>query len=135
MHVGIHGSINDYAEIDADAELGYMTVFGEELQSKGVASVVEKIWTRIGDRPVYLSIDVDVVDPAFAPGTGTPEPGGMSSREILAILQGLAGLNIVAGDVVEVNPSYDHAQITAQLGATLAYEIISLITKYREVST
>lgn len=133
IHVGIHGSINDYSEIEEDASLGYKTVFMKEFHTNGVDWAVQKIRERIGDRPVYLSIDVDVVDPAFAPGTGTPEPGGMSSREMLACLAGLAGLNIISGDIVEVNPSYDHAQITAQLGATLAYEIISLITKYKSV--
>lgn len=134
MHVGIHGSINDYDEIDADRKLGYLTIFGDEFQRIGVAGVIEKIRNRVGNHPVYLSIDIDVVDPAFAPGTGTPEPGGMSSRELLSCLQGLSGLEIIAGDIVEVNPSYDHAQITAQLGATLAYEIVSLITKYKSVA-
>ena len=133
MHVGIHGSINDYAEIDADRKLGYQTIFMQEYHQHGTDWAVTKIRERIGDRPVYLSIDVDVVDPAYAPGTGTPEPGGFSSREMLACLAGLAGLEIIGGDIVEVNPSYDHAQITAQLGATLAYEIISLITKYKSV--
>jgi agmatinase len=134
IHVGIHGSINDYDEINQDQQLGYKTIFMDEFQQHGVDSVVGKIKDRIGSRPIYLSIDVDVVDPAFAPGTGTPEPGGMSSREMLTCLSGLSGLEVISGDVVEVNPSYDHAQITAQLGATLAYEIVSLITKYKSVS-
>jgi agmatinase len=76
---------------------------------------------------VYVSIDIDVLDPAFAPATGTPEAGGMTSRELLAILRGMNGLNIVGADVVEVSPSYDHAEVTAVAAANVAYELITLI--------
>jgi agmatinase len=80
---------------------------------------------------VYLSIDIDVLDPAYAPGTGTPESGGMTSRELLSMLRGLAGLNIVGADVVEVAPAYDHAEITSVAAATVAYELVSLLAKGR----
>jgi agmatinase len=73
---------------------------------------VERIAQRVGDRPVYVSIDIDVLDPAHAPGTGTPEAGGLTSRELLAALRSFARLNLVGADVVEVAPAYDHAQIT-----------------------
>jgi agmatinase len=80
---------------------------------------------------VYLSVDIDVLDPAYAPGTGTPESGGMTSRELLSVLRGLAGLNIVGADVVEVAPAYDHAEITSVVAATVAYEMISLLARGR----
>jgi agmatinase len=89
--------------------------------------ILEDLHARVGDRPVYVSVDVDVLDPGFAPGTGTPEPGGLSSRELLALLRGLRGLPIVGADVVEVAPAYDHAQITAFAAAHVVYELISLM--------
>ena len=81
--------------------------------------------TRIGDAPLYISIDIDVLDPAHAPGTGTPEAGGMTSRELLRILRALADKRIVGADVVEVAPAYDHAQLTAVAASHVAYELIS----------
>jgi agmatinase len=83
---------------------------------------------------VYLSVDIDVLDPAFAPGTGTPEMGGFTSRELLALLRGLPGGQIVAADVVEVSPAYDHAEITALAAATVAYETMSLMAVAMEAA-
>ena len=80
---------------------------------------------------MYLSVDIDVLDPAFAPGTGTPEAGGLSSRELLSIIRGCAGAHVVAADVVEVAPAYDHAEITAVAAANLAYEYCSIFTGRR----
>ncbi|MBJ7385154.1 MAG: arginase family protein, partial [Mycolicibacterium sp.] len=77
--------------------------------------------------PVYVSIDIDVLDPAFAPGTGTPEIGGMTSRELVAVLRAMRGLRIVGADVVEVSPAYDHAEVTAVAAANLAYELVTLM--------
>jgi hypothetical protein len=82
--------------------------------------------THLGDAPIYVSIDVDVMDPAFAPGTGRPEAGGLSSRELLETLRGLASLNIVGADIVELAPTYDHAETTAIAGAHIAYELLAL---------
>ncbi len=79
------------------------------------------------DRPVYVPIDIDVLDPAFAPGTGTPEAGGLQSRELLAILRGLAGTDIVGADIVEVSPPYDHAEITGIAASHATYELISVM--------
>ena len=79
----------------------------------------------MADRPVYVSVDIDVLDPAFAPGTGTPEAGGMTSRELLGVLRGFAGLNLVGADLVEVAPAYDHAEITGIAAAHVAYELLS----------
>jgi len=83
----------------------------------------------VGDAPVYVSVDIDVLDPAHAPGTGTPEAGGLTSRELLAMLRGLDGLAIVGGDVVEVSPAYDHAEITAIAAAHVAYEMVTLMSR------
>jgi agmatinase len=88
---------------------------------------VEATRDRVGDHPLYISIDIDVLDPAHAPGTGTPEIGGMNSRELLMILRGLAGLDLVSADVVEVSPPYDHAELTSLAAATVAFELVSLI--------
>ncbi len=127
MHVGIHGTINDYTDITNDEKLGFKTIFTNELDSLGLPGVIDKILSRIGDTPCYISIDIDCVDPAYAPGTGTPEPGGMSSRELFNILKGISKLNIIGGDVVEVSPSYDANNITSQLAAHLVYELLCLI--------
>jgi agmatinase len=93
----------------------------------GVAGTIQRIKDRLGDTPVYVSIDIDVLDPSYAPGTGTPEMGGMHSRELLAVLRGLDGINIVGADVVEIAPSYDHANITALAGATVVFDLLALM--------
>jgi agmatinase len=92
-----------------------------------VAASLEKIRVRLGERPVYVSVDIDVLDPAFAPGTGTPESGGLLSRELLAMLRGLVGLNVVGADIVEVAPAYDHAEITGIAAAHVCYELLSVL--------
>ena len=82
---------------------------------------------RLGDRPIYVSIDIDVLDPAFAPGTGTPEAGGLTSRELLHTLRALVGRNIVGADIVEVAPAYDHAEITGIAAAHVGYELLAVM--------
>jgi len=89
--------------------------------------VVDTIQKTIGARPVYISLDIDAVDPAFAPGTGTPEVGGLSSFQMLQLVRGLRGLNLVGFDLVEVSPPYDHSEITAILAANLVFEFLSLL--------
>src|ERR1700730_11116476 len=126
-HVGIRGPLYDRKDLVEDAELGFRIVHCRELDEIGVQGAVERIRTRTKDQPLYLSIDIDVLDPAHAPGTGTPEVGGMTSRELLALVQGLSGLNIVGADVVEVAPPYDHAEITSLAAATIVYKLISLL--------
>ena len=96
-----------------------------EIDALGARGVAERILARVGGRPAYISIDIDVLDPAFAPGTGTPEAGGMTSRELLAILRELADLDIVGADIVEVAPAYDHAEITGIAASHTAYELLS----------
>ena len=95
----------------------------------GADRVIEMIRERVGDAPVYISIDIDVLDPGFAPGTGTPEAGGLTSRELLAMVRGFDGAHLIGGDVVEVSPPYDHAEITAIVAANLAYEYCSLFAR------
>lgn len=129
MHVGIRGPLYSRDDLKRDAELGFKVVHCDELQTDGIESVVERIRQRVGEHPLYLSIDIDVLDPAHAPGTGTPEIAGMSTRELLQVFRGMAGLNIVAADIVEVAPAYDHAEITALAGATIAFEMTNLFAR------
>jgi agmatinase len=127
IHVGIRGPLYDAADLGADKGFGFSTVRASDFDRLGVAEVIGRVRERVGDCPVYVSVDIDVLDPAFAPGTGTPEMGGFTSRELLALLRGLPGEQIIATDVVELSPAYDHAEITALAAATVAYEIMSVM--------
>ncbi len=127
MHVGIRGPLYSPDDLTRDAELGFKTVHCDELQTHGVDHVVKRIRERVGEHPLYLSIDIDVLDPAHAPGTGTPEIAGLSSRELVNIIRGLQGLNLVGADIVEVAPAYDHAEITSLAAATVAFEMVNLV--------
>jgi agmatinase len=131
MHVGIRGSLYSEKDLLEDESMGFSIVHAREMDRLGADAVVERIRDRVGDSPVYVSIDVDVLDPAFAPATGTPETGGLTSRELLTMVRGFEGANVVAGDVVEVSPPYDHAEVTAIAAANLAYEYISLFARAR----
>ncbi len=126
-HVGIRGSLYSREDLSEDARMGFAIIGSWDVAELGVAGVVAGVRARIGDAPLYVSIDIDVLDPAHAPGTGTPEAGGLTSRELLGILRGLAGLNLIGADVVEVAPAYDHAEITAVAASHVAYELISLM--------
>lgn len=94
----------------------------------GVDAVIAKAREVVGDGPVYVSFDVDGLDPSFAPGTGTPEVGGLTPREVQALLQGLAGIDIIGGDVVEIAPQYDATTNTAHVGTQILFEILALMT-------
>lgn len=128
MHVGIRGPVYDKDDFLRDHEFGFQIIRCSDLDRIGVPAVSAQIKERIGDLPVYLSIDIDVLDPAFAPGTGTPEMGGLHSRELLQTLRALSALNIVGADVVEVSPAYDHADVTSLAAATLVFEMMSMMT-------
>jgi len=106
--------------------LGFEVIDGPRVHTIGTAGVIEAVRKRIGDRPVYVTFDIDCLDPAFAPGTGTPVCGGLSTHQALTILRGLAGINIVGMDVVEVAPAYDSAEITAIAAAHIAMEMLYL---------
>lgn len=126
VHVGIRGSLYSRNDVPESADLGFETLHCVELESLGITGAIERIRDRLGDRPVYVSVDIDVLDSAHAPGTGTPEAGGLSSRGLLAMLRGLAGADVVSADIVEVAPAYDHAEITGIAAAHVGYELLSV---------
>ncbi|MHA1442286.1 MAG: arginase family protein, partial [Candidatus Heimdallarchaeota archaeon] len=99
----------------------------EDIQKIGIKKTIQQIVNRVGQAKVFLTFDVDVVDPAFAPGTGTPEIGGLSSREAVELIQGLKELNFIGFDVVEVLPAFDPSEITAFLAANIVFEFLSII--------
>jgi agmatinase len=113
-------------DIEDDERFGFDIVAAMDLEEMGIANVVRRIRERLGGAPIYASIDIDVLDPSHAPGTGTPEAGGLTSRELLGILRGLAGADIVGADIVEVAPPYDHAEVTAMAASHVAYELLGL---------
>ena len=128
VHVGTRGPQFSAGDLAADAGLGFRLIDGRAIDSRGATAIAGEVREVVGDSAVYLSFDIDVLDPAFAPGTGTPEAGGWSSREAIAVLRGLGGIRLVGGDVVEVAPAYDHAEITAIAAANLVYEMLCLFS-------
>jgi len=126
-HVGIRGSLYDRKDLLDDAELGFTIVHCRDIERVGVDGILQRVLDRVDTASVYVSIDIDVLDPAFAPATGTPEAGGMTSRELLAVLRGMSELRLVGADIVEVAPAYDHAEITAVAAANLAYELVTIM--------
>jgi agmatinase len=118
VQVGIRTHNDDF--------MGVNVIDAREVHETGAAAVVKKIRGVVGDRPTYLTFDIDCLDPAFAPGTGTPVWGGLASWQVAAILRDLAGINLVGGDVVEVSPAYDTTGATAIAGAHVAHELICL---------
>ena len=131
-HVGTRGPLYGKKDLEDDRRFGFGIVTSSDIYYQGVREVVDKLRQRLGNRPVYVSIDIDVLDPAHAPGTGTPEAGGMTSRELLEILRGFRGLNLIGADVVEVAPAYDHAEITSVAAAHVAYDLVSLLAMRHE---
>ncbi|SDH44077.1 agmatinase [Pseudomonas benzenivorans] len=114
-----------------DDVMGFAVLDAREVHRSSPEQIAQRIRARVGDRPVYLTFDIDCLDPAFAPGTGTPVCGGLSTHQALEILRGLRGINLVGMDVVEVAPPYDHAEVTALAGATLAMEMVCLYAARR----
>jgi agmatinase len=128
-HVGIRGPIYEPDDLVADAGLGFATITTVDVAVNGVEAAVDRVRERVGERPVYVSIDIDVLDPAHAPATGTPEPGGLTTRELQLILRGLEGVRLVGADVVEVAPAYDHAELTTVAAANVVYELLALLAR------
>lgn len=127
LQIGIRGPVSapeDYA--DASRAGAEMLLIGEALEM-GTSAIVDRIHAKMGNRKVYVTLDIDATDPAYAPGTGTPEVGGFTSFQMLQMVRGLKGLNLVGFDLVEVNPQYDHGDITALLAANLVFEFLSLL--------
>jgi len=125
IQIGIRGSAEMLYEFSYVS--GMTVVHAEEVDTLGLPGVIAKARAVVGDLPFYLSFDVDALDPAYTPGTGTPEVGGLTPREAQHILRGLVGLDLIGGDVVEVAPQYDTTTVTAQIGAMMAFEIVSLL--------
>jgi agmatinase len=129
MHVGLRGPLYDGSDLTDDTAMGFAQVTTDEVGELGVATVVERMRARVGAAPVYVSVDIDVLDPAHAPGTGTPEAGGLTSRELLGLVRGLGQAAVVGGDVVEVSPAYDHAEITAVAASHVLYELVTILAR------
>ena len=125
IQIGIRGGAEYLWEFSYES--GMTVLHAEEVAEMGTAAVVAKARAVVGDHPTYVTFDVDGIDPAFAPGTGTPEIGGLTPREALAILRGLAGLDVVGGDVVEVAPQYDATTNTAHVGAQMLFTELCLV--------
>jgi agmatinase len=134
----VHGGLrtrlsgDDSADYADDDKVGFLRIFADDIDDIGTRGIIEQIMQRIGtEAPVYLSVDIDVLDPGLAPGTGTPEPGGWTSRELIRILRGVEGLNVVGADVVEVAPMYDNGggEATALAAAQVVYEILTSMVK------
>jgi agmatinase len=128
LHVGTRGPQFSAQDLPDDAALGFQLIDGRAIDDRGAASIASEIREVVGDAQVYLSLDIDVLDPAFAPGTGTPEAGGWSSREAIAVIRGLGGIRLAGADVVEVAPAYDHAEVTAIAAANVVYELLCLFS-------
>lgn len=125
IQIGIRGSAEYLWEFSTVS--GMTVIHGEEVPHLGIPEIIRRARAVVGDGPTYLSFDIDALDPGFAPGTGTPEVGGMTPREVLELIRGLKGLNLVGGDVVEVAPQYDSTTNTAQIAAQVLFEILSLM--------
>ena len=128
VQIGLRGSLYGSDDLEENRALGFSTLLARHFEAEGVAGALELARARLRS-PVYVTVDIDVLDPAFAPGTGTPEAGGLTSRELLALLSWLSGLelDIAGADVVEVSPPYDPAGATAVAAANAAYELVSLL--------
>ena len=129
IQIGIRGAVNSDEAWAFSAEAGMRVVSMDEFERVGTAAVIEEARKVIGEGPAYLTFDVDGLDPTYAPGTGTPEIGGLTTREGLALVRGMRGANLVGGDVVEVSPPFDSTGNTALVGATLMYEILCLLAE------
>ena len=129
IHIGIRGPLYAASNLEDDQALGFQIFSAVQLEELGITEAIARMKKRVGTKPVYISIDIDVLDPAHAPGTGTPEAGGMTSRELLQILRASKDFNLVGADVVEVAPAYDHAQITGIAASHCIYEMLSAMVK------
>lgn len=127
MHVGLRGPLYSRLDLDESEKLGFSAVHSRDFARQPLDDIINRVRARLGDRPVYVSLDIDVLDPAVAPGTGTPEAGGLSSMQLLEVLRGLEGLNVVGADIVEVSPPYDHAEITGIAAAHTIYELLGVL--------
>lgn len=131
IHAGIRTTLSGPSDYDNDGYCGFEIVEAREIDTIGTEGIIKKIRDRVGTtNPVYLSIDIDTLDPAFAPATGTPETGGWSTRELRTILRGLDGVNFIGCDIVEVAPAYDtNAELSTMAAADILYEVLTMMVK------
>lgn len=130
VHAGLRTRLTSIEDNEDDTAQGWLRITTDDIDDFGVAGVAEKIISQVGETPVYLSLDIDVIDPGLAPATGTPEPGGWSTREVIRILRLIEGLNVVGADVVEVSPGYDgQGEATSLAAAQIAFEILTSMVK------
>ena len=129
IQIGIRGAQNTTEGWEYSLDKGMRVIFMDEVDQLGIDGVIEEARRVVDDASAYLTFDVDGIDPAYTPGTGTPEIGGLTTREALALLRGLSGINFVGADVVEVSPPFDNSGNTALVGATLMYEILCLLVE------
>lgn len=133
MQIGIRGPVSNAHDYADAIELGARTITIHEVFEKGIPEILSEVHRRMNG-PVYVSIDIDSADPAYAPGTGTPEVGGLSSYQLLQLVRGLHGLDIVGFDLVEVSPPYDHSDITAALASNIVFEYLSLLALKKQTA-
>jgi len=129
VQIGIRGSIYSPEDEAFAQDCGIRVIHMEEFIELGVNQTLSEVHNVVGKQPTYISFDIDVLDPCFAPGTGTPEIGGMSTREAQQLIRGLAGLNLIGADVVEVSPPFDQGGITALTGATIMFELLCIFAQ------
>ncbi|KII86771.1 hypothetical protein PLICRDRAFT_268293 [Plicaturopsis crispa FD-325 SS-3] len=127
IHGGIRSKMGGTENVEHDESVGFQVISTEDIDDWGINQVIKTIRSRVGTGPVYFSLDIDVIDPGFAPATGTPEAGGWTVREVKRIIRGLSGLNFVGADVVEVAPAYDHADVTGIVAADIVHDFLVMM--------
>lgn len=132
IQIGLRGTVYNPEDMEEAKEMGFTVITVDELRSLSAQQLSERIKETVQENPTFLTFDIDFFDPAYAPGTGTPEPGGMTSYEGMNYVRHLPNLNYVGFDLVEVLPALDHAEITAQLGANIVYEFLTILALYRK---
>ncbi|GAA6022790.1 hypothetical protein JCM10207_000418 [Rhodosporidiobolus poonsookiae] len=133
VHAGIRTRLSGFDDLLDDDKAGFQILSTDDLEEMGTKGIIAAIKKRVGDSPVYLSFDIDTIDPSMAPATGTPEPGGWTTREVKSLLRGLSSLNLVGADIVEVSPAYDtNAELTAMVAADLVQEFVAMMIKKEE---
>ncbi len=135
IQVGMRGSIYSRDSLDDARKMGFDLITTVEVQEQGIGDLIQRIRDRTGAAKAFVTFDIDFVDPAYAPGTGTPEVGGFTSSEALRVVRGMKGLDLVGFDLVEVLPQYDPSRITALLAANIVYEFISLIALRKKLAS
>ena len=133
--IGLRGPLYNKNDFSMSQEAGLLSITGPELHSMGIQKALSLVKNRIGNKKAYLTFDIDFIDPAFAPGTGTPEAGGFTGYDAISFVRGLKEINFIGFDMVEVMPPYDPAHITSLLAANIIYEFISLIAIQKKLNT